>query len=157
MKKLCLLGVIALMVPFTAFSQGPVQRLGQGLDQMGKNIRRTVDQEIDRGQVVAADRGILNRVYHRLHWDTALINANLQFVVRTDNAVILRGSVADLAAKKRALDLAQTTFGVTAVIDELVVGSPTAAPILKPSTVAPEPGPTIIIPPVAADPAPSKP
>ena len=45
----------------------------------------------------------------------------LQLTVGANGAVVLQGSVADEAAKDRAVDLAESTLGVTAVVDELAV------------------------------------
>lgn len=102
-------------------AQGPIQRAGQALDNAGKNIRRNVEGAVARGQLSAQERDLLNRVSQRLSFDKQLVNSVLQLTVRADGSVVLQGSIPDLAAKSRAVDLAQSTLGVTSVVDELAV------------------------------------
>ena len=113
-----------IFTPFTPAShaaQGPVQRAGQALDNAGKNIRRGVETGVARGQITAQERELLARVSQRIQWDKQLVSSTLQLVVQADGTVNLRGSVVDEAAKRRAVDLAQNTVGVTRVVDELAV------------------------------------
>jgi osmotically-inducible protein OsmY len=62
-----------------------------------------------------------DRVASRLRWDRSLAEKPIQ--VRTvENGVIeLQGTVADLSARRRAVDLAQSTVGVEQVIDAMEV------------------------------------
>ena len=113
---------IVMLTPMAKAQDGAAQRVGQALDNAGKNIRRGVENGVARGQISAQERELLARVYHRIHWDKSLVNSTIQFEVQLDGTTILRGAVADEAAKKRAIDLAQSTVGVTSVVDELVIG-----------------------------------
>ena len=132
---------VAVLVPVaTSFArQGPAQRVGQALDNAGKNIRRGVENGVARGEMSAQERELLARVYHRVHWDKTLVNTSLEFVVQLDGTVILRGAVADEAAKKKAADLAINTVGVTKVVDEMVIGKNViVVPAIKPVVVVPD-------------------
>jgi len=146
-----LLTFATLVLASSTLAQGPAQRVGQGLDNAGKNIRRGVEGAVVRGQVSAFEKDLLARVYHRVHWDTRLVNSSMQIVVQANGSVILRGAVSDDAAKQRAIDLTQTTVGVTAVVDELVLAKavifvPAAKPVIEvPAAVIVEPAPTVII------------
>ena len=118
---------LAVLLSFAAFTgtaaqaQGPVQRAGQALDNAGRNIRRGVEGAVARGQITAQERDLLGRVSQRLTFDKQMMGSAMQLTVRADGAVILQGSVMDEPARKRAVDLAQSTVGVTAVIDELAL------------------------------------
>jgi hypothetical protein len=131
------LGSSALFVPVAVAHQGPLRRAGQALENAGRNIRQTVEGEVVRGRVVNVERDILARVNSRLRWDKQLVGATLDLEVLADGKTILRGIVIDESAKKRAVDLAQSTVGVTSVVDELKIG--------KAATVV-EPVPAVVVP-----------
>ena len=101
---------------------GPLRRTGRALDNAGKNARARVEGEVVRGQITAQERDLLARVTNRIRWDKKLVNSVLQIEAQPDGGVVLRGSVVDAAAKNRAVDLAESTVGVTKVVDELAVG-----------------------------------
>ncbi len=104
---------VAVLTPLT-HAQGPIQRAGQ-------NIRRNIETGVARGQITAQERELLARVSQRIQWDKQLVSSTLQLVVQADGTVNVRGSVIDEAAKRRAVDLAENTVGVTRVVDELAV------------------------------------
>ena len=113
-----------LVIASTAISQaqdGPLRRTGRALDNAGKNVRARVEGEVVRGQISAQERDLLARVTTRIRWDKKLVDSLLQIEVQPDGTVILRGSVLDAAAKNRAVDLAESTVGVTKVVDELAI------------------------------------
>lgn len=113
---------LAVLTPVILLAQdGPAQRVGRALENAGRNVRRTVENGIARGEIANQERDVLSRVYHRVHWDKSLVNLALEFEVLADGTTILRGVVPDEAAKKRAVDLTSSTFGVTKVVDELVL------------------------------------
>ncbi len=155
-KLSVLLLSVAVVIPVAASwaRQGPAQRAGQALDNAGKNIRRGVENAVTRVEVSTLERDLLARVYHRIHWDKMLVTSPLEILVQVDGTAILRGSVVDVAAKKRAVDLALSTVGVTKVVDELVIAKnvivvPAAKPVIvvpatPPVVVEPKP-PTVII------------
>ena len=104
-----------------AQAQGPLRRAGQALDNAGKNIRARVEDEVARGQITAQERDLLGRVERRIMWDKQMAGSALRLTVGASGAVVLQGSVVDEAARKRAVDLAQSTVGVSAVVDEVAV------------------------------------
>lgn len=128
---------------------GPLRRAGRALDNAGKNVRNRVEGEIVRGQISTGERDLLARVHNRIRWDKQLVASVLEIVVQADGSVILRGSVLDQAAKDRAVDLAQSTVGVTKVIDELGISKEVrvieSAPA-SPGRVITTPPTTVIVP-----------
>src|SRR3982751_1345534 len=104
-----------------AQAQGPIERVGQALDNAGRNIRRGVENAVARGQISAAEQELIDRILFRIRWDKQLAGSVLQLEVPAYGAVILRGSVASKDVKARAVDLVQNTIGVTSVVDELAV------------------------------------
>ena len=111
----------AILAPAALAQDGPLRRAGRALDNAGKNVRNRVETEIDRGQAVADERDLARRVALRIQWDKKLATAAIRLRFQPDGTAVLRGSVADAAAKARAVDLVENTIGVTAVVDELAV------------------------------------
>ena len=148
MSKLTLpAALIALALTSHASAQdGPLRRAGRALDNAGKNTRALVEGEIARGQVVGAERELLNRVTSRIRWDKQLVAAVLQIEIQADGTAILRGSVPTEGAKLRAVDLAQSTDGVTAVVDELAVAKDVKVIQVRPARVMVAPPTTVIVP-----------
>ncbi len=129
---------IAVAAPAcVALGQGGVaERAGQALDDVGREIRRGVHNAFARTRAVVHDQEVIARVYSRIHWDKTLVGSVLELEVRDGGTTILRGSVPDAAAKRRAVTLARDTVGVTHVVDELAVLSPArAVPLLPPTTI----------------------
>ncbi len=121
-RTLSALLVASTLAPAASYAQeGPLRRAGQALDNAGKNIRYRVETEIARGQVTAQERDVLSRVMRRVEWDRPLVGSAMQFEVRPGGTVVLRGSVASDALKRRAVDLVANTVGVAGVVDELAV------------------------------------
>ena len=71
--------------------------------------------------------GLVPRVYGRLHWDKTL-NSCALFVKAEGGSVTVRGTVPDEAAKAKAISLVKDTVGVTRVVVQLTVTSPSAEP-----------------------------
>jgi osmotically-inducible protein OsmY len=130
-------GVLGLsllgMVAGSSLGQGVAEKAGETLDSVGRGLKKgaveigdAVRRRFDgvRGEV--SRMGVQNRVYSRLHWDRSLNSARFEVHMLKDNAVLLRGYVADEAAHQRAVTLAGETVGVTGVVDELV-------PLVKPA------------------------
>ena len=95
--------------------------MGRALDQTGKNIRSGVETGIARGQITAQERDVLSRVGKRIDWDKKMAGSTLRIEVQPGGVVILQGSVLTEAAKLRAVDLVESTTGVTSVVDQLAV------------------------------------
>jgi hyperosmotically inducible protein len=131
------LAVMATISASTARAQepGPARKVGEKLDEAGQAVRRGVERAGDavKDQFERAKRsihamGVESRVYGRLHWDKMLENATLDVAVAKDGTVTLSGSVASLAAKAKAVQLASDTSGVTRVIDQLAIPAPASSP-----------------------------
>jgi hypothetical protein len=145
------LGSIAIVLP-VASAQGPLRRAGQALENAGRNIRQSVEEGVARGEVIENERAVVARVNARLRWDKQLVNSTLDLQVLADGKTILRGLVIDESAKKRAVDLASSTVGVTSVVDELKIGKPATviesvpAVAVPPARVISTPPPAVIVP-----------
>lgn len=121
----------------TALAQGPgvAQSLGERLDGVGRGIRREareIGDSMRRGfETMKTEVNRMNtpaRVYSRLHWDRALNSARIEVHPVKGGGVLLRGTVADEAARERAVGLARDTMDVSEVIDELTVVMTTTTP-----------------------------
>lgn len=67
--------------------------------------------------------GLDARVSARLNWDKTLAGITIQ-VQATDGHIQLNGKVPDLSVQRRAVELAESTVGVSEVIDALEVATP---------------------------------
>lgn len=121
----CLMGSAAAL-PAQA-QQGLGERLGQqldeGLDRLGSEVREgwaSLQKTVDR-------MGVQGRVYSRLRWDKQIATSQIDIEVQDQDVVVLRGEVADAAAKRKAVQLANDTVGVARVVDELTVAPPEAS------------------------------
>jgi len=70
-----------------------------------------------RGSV--SESSLDSRVALRLRWDADMAGADVQVRLAGPGAVELRGTVADLTQRRRAVQLARTTVGVESVVDAL--------------------------------------
>jgi len=93
------------------------EKIDQGVRRIGEQLRHGW-HEVRKGVDKLSVQG---RVYGRLHWDKALEHATLEIQMRDATVVVLKGSVPDLAAKGKAVVLAQDTVGVSDVVDELAI------------------------------------
>lgn len=151
MTRALSIGLALALSAHAAFGQeGPLKRAGRALDNAGRNIRDKVEGEVTRAQITAQERDLLGRVSQRLTYDKHMLGSVLQLTVRADGAVILQGSVASESAKKRAVDLAETTVGVTAVADELAVVKDVK--IIQPAQVIISPPASVVVPRVVVPP-----
>jgi hypothetical protein len=120
---------------------GAAAKAGEKLDEVGRAIRRgivdaedavrdglnktgeTVREGFAKTRESVQGMSLLPRVYGRLHWDKAL-NASTLFVKVDGSTVTIRGTVPDAVAKERAITLTKDTVGVTRVVVQLNVASP---------------------------------
>ena len=112
--------------------QGTVERIGESLDNLGRNVKKgaqTVASDIkaqfSKTRESVHSWGVESRVYGRLHWDQALTESALETHVDRSGVATLSGVVPDAAARAKAVLLARETVGVTKVIDQLSIGSAT--------------------------------
>jgi hypothetical protein len=94
-----------------------------GLNKTGESVREGFSKTRDSVQGM----GLIPRVYGRLHWDKALHSSTL-FVKADGGTVTIRGLVPDEAARAKAVGLVKDTVGVTHVIVQISVMSPSEAP-----------------------------
>ena len=146
------LAAVLLTTPALFAQQGPLEQAGRALDNAGKNIRARVENEVARGQTAAQEQDLLYRVTRRLEWDKQLVRSTVQIEAQPDGAVVLRGSVLNERAKRRAVDLVENTVGVTRVVDELAIVKEVkvieAKPVPTRATTATPPVPERSVPPV---------
>lgn len=69
------------------------------------------------------EHGLAARVEARLQWEKSLADAKIGVTVK-DGKVELKGKVADLTQRRRAVELAESTVGVDLVVDLLEVPVP---------------------------------
>ena len=75
----------------------------------------------DRGAAVAQDAAVTAKIKSKMALDETVKAINIS--VNTDGSVVtLSGSIGSEAERKRAVQLARETAGVTAVIDRLSLG-----------------------------------
>jgi len=149
-----LLVVTLLMIgsaPSASAQYGIADRVGQALENAGRNVRMGVQNAVEAGRggipVVAYENPLVARVYARLQWEKLLAGSTLELEVRDDGTAFLRGEVASKEAKERAFLLARDTVGINKVIDELVVPTSTSVKGMTPdSRVAPDPLPAAPLP-----------
>jgi osmotically-inducible protein OsmY len=89
-----------------AMSQDTNDRLHTGWQSFRANLDET---------------GLDARVSTRLRWDKTLEDTPIEVFAVPDNGVELKGSVANLEQRRRAVALAESTVGVERVVDSLAV------------------------------------
>jgi osmotically-inducible protein OsmY len=107
----------------SARAQSVGERIGNAIDQVSSGVQQAWQQVKEAGNRM----GVEARVYARLRWDKAIHSATIDIEVPKAGTVVLKGSVADAAAKKKAVELANDTIGVDQVIDQLAVAPPATA------------------------------
>ncbi len=70
--------------------------------------------------VPAGEPDVVARVTARLRWEKALEDTSIQ-VIASEGGIELKGKVGDVAQKKRAVELAESTTGVDRVTESLEV------------------------------------
>lgn len=125
-RNVAIIVVIAGMALATsansARGQSVGQRIGEAIDQVGSGVQQAWQQVKEAGNRM----GVEARVYARLRWDKAVRSATIDIDVPKSGTVVLKGSVADAASKKKAVELANDTIGVEQVIDQLAIAPPRA-------------------------------
>ncbi|HKI18070.1 MAG TPA: BON domain-containing protein, partial [Isosphaeraceae bacterium] len=121
--------------------EGVAAKAGEKLDEVGRAIKKgivnaeetvrdglnktgeSVREGFSKTRETVQGMGLVPRVYGRLHWDKALYSSTL-FVKAEGGTVTIRGLVPDEAAKAKAVALAKDTVGVTRLIVQISVVSP---------------------------------
>jgi hyperosmotically inducible periplasmic protein len=129
MTRLFLTGVAACLLSGVASAQQPpgtAEKIGEKIDRGISQIGAELSQAWAGVRSSVDKMGVQGRVYGRLHWDKALENATLDIDVRDGQVVVLKGKVESPAAKQKAEQLARDTIGVSSVVNELAVTSPSS-------------------------------
>ncbi len=99
------------------------ERIGQSIDQGLNRLQGEIQEGWESLKQTVDRLGIEGRVYSRLRWDKEVATATLKVKSTDDGIVTLEGQVATIAAKKKAMKLADDTVGVTRVIDRLSISA----------------------------------
>jgi osmotically-inducible protein OsmY len=100
------------------------QKSGQKLDKLTGGMRNKVTGGWHAARGSLGEATLDSRVQTRLKWDKLLANTEIQVKVTSQGVVELQGTVTDESLRQRAVDLAGSTDGVTAVTDSLEVARP---------------------------------
>lgn len=92
-------------------------KLDRGVREAESKLRETWG-DIKRGTQRMTVQG---RVYARLYWDKSLADSTIKIEPKDGGVVVLKGSIPSAQARRRAVELAQTTVGVNETIDELAI------------------------------------
>jgi len=145
-------GAFALAPQEPGTVEGAVGRAAEKLDEAGRQIKQGLERgfgtardavrdSFSRTRDRVNDMNVEARVYGRIHWDKLLTTSSLSLSVEARGIVTLRGAVPDAEAKKRAVELAADTVGVSRVIDQLVIQTPSAATTTTTTTTTVKPAP----------------
>jgi len=113
-----------VMIAVALFVTGCQKSDGERLAGIGRAVTRNVEQLVPErtplGSNLSINPGIDQRVRDRFKSDRYLSTQPID--VHSEGATVrLQGTVAESALKRRAVELAESTVGVDAVVDELTV------------------------------------
>jgi hypothetical protein len=116
-----LLGLIALTAGCSRQDTERLARIGKRLAAHAEALTADCRASLDSNwNGVGEDVGLGARVWARLRWDRDLEGLPIQ-VHAARNTIELKGTVRDLAQRRRAVELAESTTGVEKVNDQLHV------------------------------------
>jgi osmotically-inducible protein OsmY len=125
MSRVILLAAVCVVLTCGALNavgqQGDSDSIG---DKLNRELHRAEDKLRETWKDVqkATHRmTVQGRVYARLYWDKALVDAPFQVESKDGGVIVLKGSVPTSEARRRAVELARNTIGVHETIDELGV------------------------------------
>jgi osmotically-inducible protein OsmY len=98
------------------------------LREEAKDVAGQIREGLERARATVEQLGVAGRVYARLRWDKALSGAAISVDVPKDGLAVLRGTVPNEAAMKKAVELAFETVGVEQVRNDLRVAQAAARP-----------------------------
>jgi osmotically-inducible protein OsmY len=119
---------VAICVVFVGVALGAFGQQKDS-DSIGDKVDRGVREVESRLRDTWGDikRGthrmtIQGRVYARLYWDKSLADGTIRIETKDKGVVVLKGSVPTREAKRRAVELTDSTVGVHETVDELAIG-----------------------------------
>jgi hypothetical protein len=96
---------------------------GEKLDRLTGGMRGKVAGGWQAARGSLGEATLDSRVSTRLRWDKLLADADIQVKTTQPGVVELSGTVADHERRRHAVQLANETDGVTAVIDSLQIAA----------------------------------
>jgi osmotically-inducible protein OsmY len=117
-------GLMVSLLYATGCSNGDVERLGRiarTLAERFENLTEGAKAKLAGNWSGGSleDSAIAQRVRQRIRWDEQFANCEIEVDAPERGVVRLRGVVANLDKRRRAVDLAQSTIGVERVEDAL--------------------------------------
>ncbi len=110
----------ATIVPAAA-QEGAAQKLGEKIDKALNKVTRELKQEWGEIRQSIERMSVQGRVYSRLRWDKNVDITTIDVESIDNNVIVLKGSVATAAAKRKAVQLTNDTVGVVEVVDKLII------------------------------------
>lgn len=123
----CLIGAPRAFAAEEGTSEKFGQQVDRAVDQVQQEARKWAEEMREGFEQMRARverMGVAARVYARLHWDKALVQAPLSVDVQKDGVAVLSGTVANEPAKAKAETLAKDTVGIERVVNNLQVQPP---------------------------------
>jgi hyperosmotically inducible periplasmic protein len=122
-RRLCF--VAALLTLASACNRQDADRLGrisrkavERTEALTGNVRDSLSNGWQGLCFTLEETAPAARVLARLRWDKSLTDTKIEVQFK-EGAIELRGTVADLPKRRRAVELAESTVGVQKVIDQL--------------------------------------
>jgi osmotically-inducible protein OsmY len=120
------IAILLALVSESPAQEGTAQKIRRRIDEGARKLTEEVREAWADVRKRVDELSVQGRVYGRLRWDKALADEPIDVHVEQkssdeESTVILTGRVNDEDARKKALQLAQDTVGVSEVIDRLQV------------------------------------
>jgi hypothetical protein len=121
---ICLIGLVTFSPGCQRADTDRLARVGHKLADKTELLSAQANNKLVTGfhtlRANLEDVGLDARVSARLRWDKALADVVIQVQV-IDGHIQLSGTVPDLSMRRRAVELAESTIGVTEVVDALEI------------------------------------
>jgi len=128
MSRTFLGGAVSVLVVCGALSAVGQQKdsdsLGDKFDRGVRDVESKLRETWGDVKKATHRMTVNGRVYARLYWDKSLTDATIKIEAKDAGVVVLKGTVPSADARRRAVELCQSTVGVHDTIDELAVALP---------------------------------
>jgi osmotically-inducible protein OsmY len=126
MGRILMRGIICVLfvgVAMGAFGQQKdSDSIGDKIDRGVRDVESRLREKWGDIKQATHRMTVQGRVYARLYWDKSLADSTIRIETKDKGVVVLKGSVPTRDAKRRAVELTDSTVGVHETIDELAVG-----------------------------------
>jgi hyperosmotically inducible periplasmic protein len=126
MSRILLRAVFCVLLVGSTFAAFGQQKDSDSIsDKVDRGVREVESRLRDTwGDIKRATHRmtVQGRVYARLYWDKSLQDSAIRIEPKDKGVIVLRGSVPTREAKRRAVELCDSTLGVKETVDELAVG-----------------------------------